>query len=193
MRRALGWMVATVVVGCAKPAAVFGPPVLSHPDLVCPTGAFLTGAVPPQGNEAWCARLLPSGATVREGPSVRWHANGTHRAEGAYVEDEPTGPWLYWYPNDVPRMAGSFQGGVRAGVWRTFHAGGEPASQGAYVDGKEHGPWVFWSIDPPVRAEGEYVLGDREGVWRDIGRDEAVFRERRYRGGRMISVRELDQ
>ena len=181
------------LTGCPpKPVTVTGPgwPV-GHPDLQCPAGTAPNGYAPPHGWEVWCEKPLPNGTSLREGPSLTWHANEQRKAEGSYADGRQNGPWLYWFPTGTPESQGSFAMGAKEGVWTTFQANGERSSEGQFVSGAEHGPWTFWNADVLTRTEGSYVLGNRDGVWLDYGPDDKPVRERIYREGRMITMREL--
>jgi antitoxin component YwqK of YwqJK toxin-antitoxin module len=117
---------------------------MGHPELVCPTGTRPTGYPPPAGREVWCERPTPSGATVREGPSIAWHDNEARKAEGAFVDGKPNGPWVTYYATGGPQTQGSYTMGVKDGAWTTYHANGSKASSGTFVDGAEHGWWQYW-------------------------------------------------
>ena len=164
---------------------------VGHPDLKCPAGTQPAGYAPPHGWEVWCEKLLPNGQKLREGPSIGWHPNEQKRSEGSYADGKQHGPWLYWYPTGTPESQGGFALGVKEGVWTTYAAGGETTSEGQFVGGQEHGPWVFWNTDAATRTEGSFVLGARDGVWLDYGPDDRPVRERTYRDGRMVTMREL--
>lgn len=182
-----------VLAGCPpKPGAATGPELpVGHPDLKCPAGTAAAGYAPPNGWEVWCEKFLADGTEVREGPSISWHPNEQRKAEGSWADGKQHGPWLYWFPTGTPESQGSFAMGNKEGVWTTFQSNGERASEGQFVSGAEHGPWVYWNTDALTRTEGSYVLGNRDGIWRDYGPDDKPVRERVYRDGRMITMREL--
>jgi len=193
MQRVLAVLALWTLAGCPPKAPSVTAPSLpvGHPDLKCPPGTRPAGHAPPHGYEVWCEQPLPDGSAQREGPSIAWHGNEQRKAEGSYVAGKQNGPWLYWFPTGTPETQGSFAMGVKEGVWTTFQPNGERAAEGQFVDGKEHGPWTYWNPDALTRTEGSFVLGLREGVWIDYGPDGKAVRERVYRAGRMITVREL--
>jgi antitoxin component YwqK of YwqJK toxin-antitoxin module len=164
---------------------------MGHPELVCPTGTRPTGYPPPAGREVWCERPTPSGATVREGPSIAWHDNEARKAEGAFVDGKPNGPWVTYYATGGPQTQGSYTMGVKDGAWTTYHANGSKASSGTFVDGAEHGWWQYWDEASTWRTEGNYVFGQKDGMWLEYGGGEHPVREREFREGRMVTVREL--
>lgn len=193
MERARALVALLLLAGCPPKSTTPVAPVLpvGHPDLVCPPGTQPAGHAPPHGQEVWCETPLRDGSAVREGPSIAWHTNEQRKAEGTWAAGKQNGPWLYWYPTGTPEMQGSFAMGVKEGVWTSFQANGERSAEGQFVDGKEHGPWTFWNAEQLTRTEGSYVLGLREGTWTDYGPDGKAVRERIYRAGRMVTVREL--
>ena len=117
--------------------------------------------------------------------------NEQRKAEGNFADGRQNGAWLYWYATGTPESQGMFAMGAKEGVWTTFQANGERSSEGQFVGGEEHGPWTFWNADVLTRTEGSFVLGDRDGIWLDYGPEDKPVRERIYRDGRMITMREL--
>lgn len=192
----IGLLGILVGVGCVR--AVPEPTVrmAGHPDLICPMGSMPTGTPPPMGIEVWCRRLDPDGRTwVRHGPSLSWYRvpDGTaelRSAEGSWESGKRSGLWVEWYENGNPKTRGSYTQGVKEGLWTTFHPDGGRAAEGHYVAGVEQGTWTFWDAASTWRAEGEFVLGHRDGVWLEYGASPEPVRERLYRGGELITVRE---
>lgn len=181
-----------LLLGCPKkPAQVDDDAGPLHPDLVCPDDTIGVGAGPPVGTEVWCHKGLPSGRWVRQGPVIKWHANGQRAWEGEFSDDRRTGAWNFWYPTGIQEKQGSFVNGSEEGLWTTFHPSGDRASEGQMVDGREHGPWSYWSEDGATRTEGAWILGERDGIWLDYGTDNVAVRERVYRTGRLTTQREL--
>ncbi len=178
-----------LAAGCARHSpAPAGP---SHPDLTCPEGTIPTGAVPPDGLEAWCQRVNERGEWSKEGPYLRWHENHQKAEQGLYKNNQRTGPWTFWYETGQVAKQGSYKGGVEDGFWTTFHPNGQRASEGQMVSGKEHGPWVYWTEDGQQRTEGRWELGKREGTWTVYDATDTPISEIIYRGGRQLSKREL--
>jgi hypothetical protein len=191
------WL-ALCLMGCPRKTEIPPPPPapMGHPELVCPAGTRPVGYPPPMGLEVWCERPGPlaggaSSATVREGPSIAWHPNEARKAEGSYVDGKPNGPWVTYYATGGPEAQGSYKMGVPDGPWTTYHPNGSKASSGSYVDGAEHGFWQYWDEAATWRTEGSYLFGQKDGTWLEYGGGEYPIREREFRGGRMVTVREL--
>jgi antitoxin component YwqK of YwqJK toxin-antitoxin module len=179
------------VAGCKKKEVVQPEPepVPVHPDLICPDDTDGTGAPPPAGQEVWCQQIQPNGRSIRHGPAIEWHSNEERRATGEYYQGDRHGPWLFWFPTGSPERQGSYTRGVKNGIWTEFHVSGDRKAEGEFVEGSEHGPWVFWEDD--TRTEGTYVMGAPDGVWLEYTPENLALRERVYRGGRLVSQREL--
>ena len=188
--RLTGVLAVLLLCGCPKQGAntALGP---SHPELVCGEDAVPTGAVPPEGLEAWCRRINGRGDWSREGTYILWHENQQKAAQGQYKVDKRHGPWSFWFATGQVEKQGTYKGGVEDGFWTYFHPGDKNKAEGMMVDGKEHGPWVYWSEDGDDRTEGTWALGNKEGVWTTYDRDDRPLHETVYRAGRLISKREL--
>jgi hypothetical protein len=191
------WLLSGVALvglaGCPpKTAAVVdtGPPK-GHPDLHCPAGTVPNGYGPPVGREAWCEITLADGHTQKEGPTLSWHENGQRALSGNYAAGMQIGDWVTYYPTGTPESQGQYAGGKKEGVWVTWATSGEKIAEGPFVAGQEHGAWVFWDTATLSRSEGQYVLGGRDGTWLDISPEGKPTRERIYRGGRLLTQREL--
>ena len=59
------------------------------------------------------------------------------------------------------------------------------------VAGLEEGTWSFWDVRTSWRATGEFVGGHRDGVWLEYEASPDPVRERVYRDGQLVTVREL--
>ncbi len=174
----------------STPQPVTGPQP-GHPDLHCPPGTTPAGFPPPEGYAVWCELTRADGKVVREGPSITFHPGGAKDAVGSYAADRPEGEWITYYPTGTPKDQGSYVQGRKEGTWVTFAPAGEKISEGSFSAGLEQGPWTFWSTETLSRAEGAYVLGERDGTWVDYSPEGKPVRERIYRGGRLVSQREL--
>lgn len=161
-----------------------------HPDLHCPSGTIPAGKGPPNGYDAWCQKGRPNGTWVRHGPNITWHPNEQRASFGEFVEGKRSGHWEYYFPTGSIERQGSFVGGVAEGVWTAFHPSGARRSEGEMVDGKEHGTWTYWEEDGSW-STGQWNLGQRDGVWVDHDNADVAFRERTYRSGRMVGMRDL--
>lgn len=49
-----------------------------------------------------------------------WHASGSKKGEGEYLEGKPHGFWTFWWEN------------------------GNKRSEGVFIQGKQDGRWRFW-------------------------------------------------
>lgn len=187
------------VAGCPQvsPQSAGVPVAVGHPDLVCPAGTIATGTPPPIGIDVWCERIEPDGRTrVRQGPYLSWYrvtdaTQEKRSSEGSYENGVQNGPWVTWYENGNPKSRGSYTLGVKEGLWTTFHPDGGQAAEGHYVQGLEQGSWQFWDAASSWRAAGEFVGGHRDGVWLEYGPAPDPIRERLYRNGELVTVREL--
>jgi antitoxin component YwqK of YwqJK toxin-antitoxin module len=176
--------------GTAEVAAAAASP---HPDLVCPPPLVPAGLAPPQGWEVWCQVPLPTGTFQRQGPSIAWHSNEQRSAEGTWSAGKKSGTWQYWFPTGQLEKTGNYVNGVEDGVWVNYHPTGQRAGEGQMVDGKENGEWTYWSEDGTTRTVGRWSLGLRDGVWTDFGAGDEPLREKVFRGGRMVSQKEIQK
>src|SRR5512139_4258568 len=96
----------------------------SESDAPCGDGV-LHGQGPPAGTVAWCAR---SDGT-KHGAWTEWHAIGTVKSKGQYVD------------------------GKMDGLWVTFRKDGRKASEGTYRAGRKVGIWTTWNEDGTKQRE----------------------------------------
>ncbi len=136
MRIASGFVVSALLVSTAAPALVMKGIAAEEaaPKLQCPGTTVLVRRV----REQWCEK----GASVRHGPFVSWHTDGTKAMEGEYRDGQLTGHWVAWHRN------------------------GQKSREGDYRDGKEQGQWTFWREDGTKELEVTF----RDGV--EVARQE---------------------
>jgi antitoxin component YwqK of YwqJK toxin-antitoxin module len=116
-----------------------------------------------------------------------------------------------WYVSGTPEYVGSFDHGVRNGLWIHFYPTGAMAEYGVVsradsVEGhlkirstgyegvlRRHGLWrQFWP-DGQVKARGYYDCGARHGRWREFTRMGVLYSISEYEEGRLVSCRVVDR
>src|SRR5688572_26521463 len=95
------------------------------------------GSGPPYGTLSWCAR---SDGT-KQGPWTEWHAVGTVKSNGHYVD------------------------GKMDGLWTTFRKDGRKASEGAYQAGRKIGTWTTWNEDGSRQRESVHATASDSVTW----------------------------
>jgi antitoxin component YwqK of YwqJK toxin-antitoxin module len=60
---------------------------------------------------------------------------------------------------------GSFNNGVKDGVWVSYWGNGQLFEKGNYKNGKQEGAWVRYRETGQLRSKGDFKNGKLEGAW----------------------------
>ncbi|HLW70421.1 MAG TPA: hypothetical protein VKS22_07345 [Candidatus Binataceae bacterium] len=111
--------------------------------VICPAGATLKGAAPPNGRELWCEKIV-DGAPVKDGPFIVYADGGGKLIEGTYRDGVQEGEWTTWYENGQRSAVDYFHRGLQDGPHLSWYANGQKAIEGNYRAGKREGVWTRW-------------------------------------------------
>ena len=78
------------------------------------------------------------------------------------------------------REEGSFQHGVRHGVWKGWREDGTLRSQGQYVNGLREGVWQAYSESGSLLSELSFAAGSRHGEWHSYSETGSILEEGQY-------------
>lgn len=177
-----------ILAGCPKQTEV---QAAASGAIDCPAGTKPAGKAPPDGFEAWCQRVTPTGEVTREGPAMTWHPDGARASVGTYANNRKDGFWSTYYPDGSPQAEGSYEIGVQAGLWKEYHPGGALKAEGEYAGGKPNGYWTYWHANGQLQTAGDLVNGQKTGTWIEHDEQGKPKTERVYRDGRIVTQREL--
>ena len=126
--------VMALFAGCIGTDSATAPPPAQNqaddgsPRLACPEGTQQqSGTSDSGGEEYWCAR-----AGVMHGPFRSLHPNGKRAASGNWVDNQRSGQWTWWYPDEQTRMKGKYDRGKQIGSWQWWHPNGKRKMEGDF-------------------------------------------------------------
>ena len=105
--------------------------------------------------------------------------------EGEFKDDQPTGLFKYYYPNDSVRAVVTFRSGGPASYAKLFHpATGKRMAEGKYV-GQEikDSIWTYYDESGKLLSKEAWVKGKKEGISYVYLPDGAVSEEKTFRNG----------
>lgn len=70
----------------------------------------------------------------KHGPWKKYFPDGRLLAEGAYAEDQPDGPVVFYHPGEKVHIRGSYRLGLKTGTWETFDEEGNLISKEVYQE-----------------------------------------------------------
>ncbi len=103
----------------------------------------------------------------------------TPSAKGLYKDDQMTGEWKHYHWNGSLHSEGSYENGLRQGLWTSYKkydgkalSHGHKLYEGSYLNDKEHGTWFYYddktgklekkvTFENGVEVKQESVLGKR--------------------------------
>lgn len=150
----------------------------AHAALNCPEGTSLIGDAPPQGTRQWCAYRDQEGRLAYHGPYSAWHDNGVLKLTGSFDRGLRIGLWIEYDEAGQEVVASTYRGDVLEGPYRGKTTDGGRA-EGAYKAGKRDGAWRLFDKVGAKSAEGTFKNGLRHGRWtyfyEDGSRSEGPF------------------
>lgn len=78
----------------------------------------------------------------------------------------PHGPSRRIDPQGRLELEGTFDHGLREGIWRSYYPGLHESARDTYVKGLREGPARSWYPTGRPESEGQYRAGEKRGPWR---------------------------
>lgn len=99
--------------------------------------------------------------------SRHWDAGFRYglREEGSYQQGVRHGLWKNWRSDGTLRSTGHYANGLRTGVWASYSGEGALLGELNYQDGSRNGDWTAYSKDGAVLEEGQYSENVATGRW----------------------------
>ncbi|MDI6796606.1 MAG: hypothetical protein QMD09_06670 [Desulfatibacillaceae bacterium] len=97
--------------------------------------------------------------TIYQPLSLRVWEWGRPYARGVLVDGRRSGPWSFWYDSGALQMQGSYENGLKTGLWTKWWENGSKQSEGLFVEGKMHGPWADWLPDGALAQKSFWENG----------------------------------
>jgi antitoxin component YwqK of YwqJK toxin-antitoxin module len=94
-----------------------------------------------------------------QGSFTSFYQNGTTEMVGQYREGMPHGKQEAWYSNGNRKWVESYEHGVRMGPDSSFYENGSLEATASYREGLADGKWIFYHRDGAVWTEREYAAG----------------------------------
>ncbi len=153
------------------------------PRLDCPEGTQQQSATTESGEEYWCAR-----GGVMHGPFKSFHLNGERSASGTWVDNDRSGQWTWWYPNQQTKEKGKYDRGKQIGSWQWWHENGNRKMEGDFLRGRRQGQWTTFYESGNVESRGMYHNGQQNELWSFYSDDDTsrVIRTERYENGKLV-------
>jgi antitoxin component YwqK of YwqJK toxin-antitoxin module len=143
----------------------------SNDGRVLKTGLTLVGEEDHGESELTSGRgpLLTGSAGNLQGDSGSQHWGGAFRdglrEEGSYQQGVRYGLWKNWRSDGTLRSTGYYANGLRTGVWASYSGAGALLGEMNYQDGSRNGDWTAYSEDGAVLEEGQYSENVATGRW----------------------------
>ncbi len=131
-----------------------------------------TGVTSPSELEDGTARpnsgsgpLLDDGGENAEAELWRRDFREGLREEGTYQQGVRHGLWKAWRHDGTLRSTGQYVNGLRDGVWESYSGTGALLSELTYEAGSRSGDWVAYSESGAILEEGQYSENVASGRW----------------------------
>jgi uncharacterized protein len=116
-----------------------------------------------------------------DGPAFWRHFDGNILIQGFYTNNQRTGEWKWFWPNEVLQAIGMMADSTFQGKWKYYHDDGTKDSEGEFDGGKRTGLWKFyWKGTGKIKVTGSFKNDEMFGTWRYFDETGAMIREEHY-------------
>jgi antitoxin component YwqK of YwqJK toxin-antitoxin module len=122
----------------------------------------------------------------REGISTEYDSIGNKIEEGNYREDVPDGSW-YYFKNNL-REEGSYEMGLKVGMWRHFYGNNTKAFEGKFEKNIPVGKHTYYYPSGKVQRTGKFKKGKKHQIWRIYTSEGVLIHSLYYYYGKLVSV-----
>ena len=95
----------------------------------------------------------------------KWYSNGQLKSLGSYNMGLKYGMWKKWYDNGKLKEKGMYNKNKQCGSWKKWYDNGELESLGQYKKGKKHGLWTNFYHEGRLESKGYYNRGKKTDSW----------------------------
>ena len=102
----------------------------------------------------------------KQGYWIKLDENKKKAYEGRFVNNIPTGKFIYYYDSGTPWSVSVFSQNGTVTHTQLFDAGGKIMGEGKYVNQKKDSIWKYYNPEGKLIAEEAFKLGVRNGISR---------------------------
>ncbi|HOY30965.1 MAG TPA: LytTR family transcriptional regulator DNA-binding domain-containing protein [Bacteroidales bacterium] len=109
------------------------------------------------------------------------YAGDTLKYEGNFINDKPTGEFIYFYPDGKTKALTIYSDSGRRAQTVMYFNNGKKNAEGVYVDRKKDGLWIYYGTNEKKISEENYKNGVKEGIWKYFYDDGKINRMENYK------------
>jgi len=106
---------------------------------------------------------------LEDGDYLENDETGKMIVKGQYIEGLEEGEWIYDFGQY--KETGSYRGGLRNGIWKSYYPEGNLRFEGAFIDDNMNGKVTWYWPNGNIRETGSYLNGSRQGDWTSFNDD----------------------
>ncbi len=122
-------------------------------------------------------------AGKKQGHWIKFDANHKKLYDGNFVNDIPTGKFVYFYDTGVPRSITVFSQNGKVARTQMFSNGGKLSGEGKYVNEKKDSIWKFYDGDGKFLSDEIYINGLKNGIAKVYYSNGQVAEEKLWKDG----------
>lgn len=118
------------------------------------------------------------------GSAIWRHFDGNILIQGNYTDNQRTGEWKWFWPNEQLQAIGIMVDSTFQGQWKYYHDDGTKDCEGKFNGGKKTGLWKFyWKGSGNLKKIGTYENDLMSGTWIYYDESGAIIKEEQYENG----------
>jgi antitoxin component YwqK of YwqJK toxin-antitoxin module len=124
----------------------------------------------------------------KQGYWVKYNAQKKKLYEGTFVDNIPTGKFIYYYDTGIQRSIAIFSNNGKVTRTKMFDSGGNLSGEGKYVDEQKDSTWVFYNQEGKKISDEIYLKGIKNGIARVYFANGELAEEKFYKNGMLEGV-----
>lgn len=104
--------------------------------------------------------------SIKEERIYYWFKGGSiHNAENGIAGELLDDSYSKFYLNNQLAESGSFESGLKVGLWKTWYPNGVLESSQYWADGRRRGMYYHYDTSAELLEKGRYAKNKKQGVW----------------------------
>jgi antitoxin component YwqK of YwqJK toxin-antitoxin module len=117
---------------------------------------------------------------LKQGKWIRIDEQGNKIYSGTFINDLPTGKFIYYYPNGKIKSITLFYSKSNQAFTQFYNTEGRKISQGKVIGNEKDSTWVFYDANDSVRAIENYRNGKKQGLFLTYYNNGKLLLEKNY-------------
>lgn len=122
-------------------------------------------------------------AGKKQGHWIKYDANKKKVFDGNFINDIPTGKFVYYYPTEEIKAINIFSKNGTVSYAEYFHQTGKTMGKGKYVNEKKDSTWTYYDEEGVLLSQETFLNGKKNGSVKVFYRNGQVSEDKTWKNG----------